>query len=228
MKLVLLPGLDGTGILFKDFIGHLSNSDVLVIPLPQIIHKDYGSIVESIKSKLPQDDFILLAESFSGGLVPFILAKYSENIKGIIFVASFLSPPHSLLLRLSSYIPFTFCRKLPLAQYFEQLILYDKLEEGTLKEVVIKTIKSIPTAILKNRLSIIHKMEFPSFSNSIPVCYIAGRYDRLINRSKSREIKNIFSNMELSIMEAPHLVLQCKPRESAKTVNLFIDKCLSK
>jgi hypothetical protein len=40
MKIVLLPGLDGTGILFKPFIEALPNGiDVLVISYPSITRR---------------------------------------------------------------------------------------------------------------------------------------------------------------------------------------------
>jgi hypothetical protein len=67
-RIMLLPGLDGTGRLFKPFIKaappHLS-------PIPVALPPDllsYGELANRIAATLPNDRFVLIAESYSGPL----------------------------------------------------------------------------------------------------------------------------------------------------------------
>ena len=65
--LVLLPGLDGTGELFGDFIAALPQS-LIAIPVAYPADRvlSYIKLLEFVGAAIPQSDpFVLLAESFS-------------------------------------------------------------------------------------------------------------------------------------------------------------------
>ncbi len=68
IRIVLLPGLDGTGLLFEPFIqkcpeGYLPE----VIQYPHDRPHSYTALEEIIESKIPGNDkFLILGESFSG------------------------------------------------------------------------------------------------------------------------------------------------------------------
>lgn len=54
MKLVLLPGMDGTGILFKQLLANIQGIDVLVLSLPMEGSQDYQSLARKILKSLPE------------------------------------------------------------------------------------------------------------------------------------------------------------------------------
>lgn len=54
MKLVLLPGMDGTGILFKQLLANIQGMDVLVLSLPMEGSQDYQSLARKILKSLPE------------------------------------------------------------------------------------------------------------------------------------------------------------------------------
>lgn len=62
MKLVFLPGMDGTGNLFSPLFRFLPNFDCQVISLPEVGGQDYVSIKNYVKGRFPVEDFILIAE----------------------------------------------------------------------------------------------------------------------------------------------------------------------
>ena len=65
MKLILLPGLDGTGKLFKPILDALPNSlDIQIINYDADKKLSYNELVEYVKQKLPKEDYVLLAEDF--------------------------------------------------------------------------------------------------------------------------------------------------------------------
>ena len=103
-KLVLLPGMDGTGELFEEFLSNF-DGDYIVIPLPQSGSQDHVFLANIIKEQLPTEDFVLLAESFAGGIIPELLRQNNPHLKGVIFIASFLSSPNQLLLSIAKFLP---------------------------------------------------------------------------------------------------------------------------
>ena len=109
MKIILLPGLDGTGLLFEPFEAITpAGFSVDVLPLDQMIGQDAASQAERFESVLPDEPFILLAESYSG-LVAYELLQRTgyKNLLHVIFVASFLRAPTKLA-NLATYLPASF------------------------------------------------------------------------------------------------------------------------
>ncbi|MCU7801753.1 MAG: lysophospholipase [Candidatus Thiodiazotropha sp. (ex Lucinoma borealis)] len=221
MKLVLLPGLDGTGLLFKEFISFYEGESI-VIALPIDSQQDYKSLANSIKNKLPQDNFILLAESFSGGLVPHLLQLSGHHIKGLIFVASFLNTPNKALLTLASTLPITKFATLPTATYVHRRLFLGMHASPYLVSKFVEVIKSVPEAVLRKRMKSILELKNIRMTTSIPTAYIQATDDKLVNTGNWNDFQKIFTNIKLYRIEGPHFILQSKPFESAKTVSEII------
>ena len=92
--LVLLPGLDGTGELFADFVSALDGIRRRVISYPADRAMDYAQHEAFARAKLPADeDYVLLAESFSGPVGIAIAASRPPRLKGFILCVSFAANP---------------------------------------------------------------------------------------------------------------------------------------
>ncbi len=111
MKIVLLPGMDGTGLLFKDFI-RASPLDCLVLSLPESGEQSHKALSEIMVNNLPTDAYALVAESFSGGLVPYLIQSAKVKPQAIILVASFLHSPRPLLAKCVYYLPWKILLKI--------------------------------------------------------------------------------------------------------------------
>ena len=69
MHLVLLPGLDGTGALFRRFARALPEGlTSQAVHYPAHDPADYDDLLPRVRLQLPQAPFVLLGESFSGPL----------------------------------------------------------------------------------------------------------------------------------------------------------------
>lgn len=218
MKLVLLPGMDGTGDLFEEFLSYYDGEN-LVIPLPQDGPQDHLSLARAIEMQLPNEDFILLAESFSGGIVPELLKRSLANIKGVIFVASFLSCPNRYLLPIVKVLPLKALASAPLSKIGHKFLLLGQHASEALLLKFITVIKSIPEHILKSRLAVMSQQRLPQGNFEVPTVYIQAMSDRLIMPRKSRELCNLFKNIEYIEIDGPHFVLQAKPKESSQLVS---------
>jgi len=217
LKLVLLPGMDGTGKLFEEFLSY-HNGDYLVISLPQEGPQDYSSLAQSLEVQLPKEDYILLAESFSGGIVPELLKQDIPNMKGVIFVASFLSCPNKYLLPIAKILPIKALASAPLSQIGHKFLLLGKGASKALLSKFIKVTKSIPDHILKSRFAVMNRQKLPLTNFEIPTVYIQALSDKLIAPRKSRELSNVFKNIEYIEIDGPHFLLQAKPKESSQAV----------
>lgn len=209
--------MDGTGELFDDFLSNFSGH-YIVIPLPEYGLQDHASLAEIIKGELPTDDYILLAESFSGGIVPILLKQNLPHLKGVIFVASFLSAPHQYLLSIAKRLPIKTLVSMPLSTFAHKLLFFGQGASKTLLSQFVKVVKSIPEQLLKNRLQVMSKQQRPTETFDIPVVYIQARSDRLISPEKGQEFSMAFNNIKYIAVDGPHFLLQAQPKALALLV----------
>jgi pimeloyl-[acyl-carrier protein] methyl ester esterase len=83
MIVLLLPGLDGTGMLLDDFASTLGegHEPILLRYPPKLC--TYSELLRWIKPQFPKDDYVILAESFSGPLAISIAAEQPQNSRRI-------------------------------------------------------------------------------------------------------------------------------------------------
>ena len=219
--------MDGTGELFEGFLSNF-DGDYIVISLPQSGSQDHASLANIIKEQLPTEDYILLAESFAGGIVPELLKLKPPNMKGVIFVASFLTSPNKHLLPIAKLLPIKALASAPLSKIFHKFLL---LGQGASPELLTKFVtvtKSIPDQVLKSRLEVMRKQRLPASTFDIPSIYIQALSDRLITSHKGREFTKVFTDIEYMEIDGPHFILQARPKESARLITEAISSILTK
>lgn len=99
VALVLLPGLDGTGRLFVDFVAALgAEVEVTVASYPTDTPLGYAELTAVARSFLPPDQpFFLLAESFSGPIAISIAQSSPPGLLGVALCCSFARNPLPVL-----------------------------------------------------------------------------------------------------------------------------------
>lgn len=101
MNLVLLSGLDGTGILFEPFlkVATIQFDEVFIYQtnneINQTLTHQANHLAKTLTDKFSQNPIIIIAES-NGGLLAYHLLNHSLNVKHIFFVACFLTLPNPL------------------------------------------------------------------------------------------------------------------------------------
>ena len=87
--LVLLPGLDGTGALFRRFVAEVEDISALVIGYPTDEVRSVPELVSLVESRLPASGrLVLLGESFSGRVALELAARVRDRVDAVILVAS--------------------------------------------------------------------------------------------------------------------------------------------
>src|SRR5512146_2059759 len=99
VALVLLPGLDGTGLLFSDFAASFGpDVKIIVVSYPTDAAIGYSELESIARSFLPNDQpFFLLGESFSGPIAISIAASPPSGQLGLILRCSFARSPRPAL-----------------------------------------------------------------------------------------------------------------------------------
>ncbi len=219
MRKVLLPGMDGTGKLFDPLLPFLDIESTTIISYPDTGKQDYDTLVEYVKSKLPNEEFMLVAESFSGPIGVALAKSNIPNLKAIVFVATFLSTPRRSLLNLANYLPIKASSKLPFAPAIIRQFMFGL---GADKEIIgqfQKILDELPSETLKQRLLAIQSLS-PSIGNiDLPAVYIRAEEDKLVPFSKCLEFNALFRNFSIKTIKGPHFILQTNPQECAEVIN---------
>ncbi|ERS10633.1 hypothetical protein Q668_03355 [Alcanivorax sp. PN-3] len=217
MKLVLLPGMDGTGLLFRDVLAHLTSLECEVIPLPHAGPQDIDRLARHVASRLPQSDYVMLAESFSGKIAETLLLRGDPNLKAVIFVASFLSRPGWLLPRLAAALPIKALLALPASSLAIRWFLMGRQASDEAITRFRQAVRPVPRKVLGQRLGQIAGMRFERHRFTVPALYLRPRNDVLVS-DVTAQFRASFANLDVVELGGPHFILQARPERCADII----------
>ena len=225
MKLVLLPGMDGTGLLFKSFVDCLSDEiDCRVLSLPSG-RQDYATLIEQLGDEIEGDeDFVLLAESFSGPIALELTRRFSGRVKGLIFVASFLSCPNNGLKWLGWILPLKLLMMLPMPNFALRRYLLGTDASPELLQQFKAVIRNVDRGLLVQRLDVVRqlRMKADPAPLRLPCFYLEALDDHLLNDRCLDAFYDVFGRVSQRRISGPHLLLQSRPNECARIVESII------
>ncbi|MEO7423999.1 MAG: alpha/beta hydrolase [Fibrobacteria bacterium] len=224
--LLLLPGLDGTGRLFSRLIPELEGHfNLLSIAYPSDRILGAEAAVAYIQDRIPERvRYAIVAESFSGPLAIEFAARRPPGLLAIILVATFVSPPLGWLLRalLRAFAPLVAAILLRPSAW--AMTYWLSGGEASLNQDISAALASVKANVIVARLQALCRVDArESLSRcEIPILYLAGDRDRLVDPRYGREIARLGCNVTLGGLPAPHLVLQSQPRLAAKAIRRFL------
>ncbi len=226
MKLVLLPGLDGSGDLFEHFEQALAPSlSIKTVLYPFKEGLGYDVLTEYVRDILPEDEpYMLLAESFSGPIAVSIATEENPAMKGLILVNTFLSNPNPLLIKLSRLLPDPWLVQPP--NVVLHWLLSNSEDNAVSVQELNRCIKGLSANLTRSRLQSVAKINVTEQAKSIdlPVMLMQSRTDALVKRRVTNQLKASFEQAEFHQFKAGHFLLQTQPTQSARAVQAFIDK----
>ena len=222
-KLVLLPGMDGTGDLFGDFIAALPSSfETVTARYPPDKSLTFRELQELVRAICP-DTGPLVVLYASGNS---IRSNETANLQGLVLCAGFATSPVLGWKRwiVSLTAPLFLSRALP--QSAIRTFLLDRGSPPHLVEQVRQAISSVNAAVLSQRLGDILACDVQTelAGVKVPILYIRGNQDRIVGLSSLKTIQAIKSRTSVLALDAPHLLLQQEPRKSADAVMSFINR----
>jgi pimeloyl-ACP methyl ester carboxylesterase len=219
MKIILLPGLDGTGVLFKPFLDALPNNTVsLVIDYPVNEKLSYPELVEYVIGQLPDERFVLVGESFSGPIAYQIALLKPDKVASVIFVATFLSNPRKFLLKLSSFLPISLLLSIPIPTLIIKSLLLGYSANTKLINLFRQSLKYVSPYVLSFRLQEIAKLTNRHQLCGINSIYIQATDDALVPNNCVKEFRAMFNNLRIFKVKGPHFIMQASPVACAEIV----------
>lgn len=212
MDIILLPGLDGTGALFKPFIDAMpDNINCRVIAYPIEQKQSYLELASYVREQIPEEnEFILLAESFSGP-VAYLLAQHPpQGLKAVIFVASFLQCPNRIL-NIVKGLPFSLLLHFPIPEFMIRRFLLGRKANKHVVRLFKEVVKSVPKEVLAHRLREIANLSISFRKVEVQCVYVQAINDRLVARGNVDVFRRIVDRLNVVQITGPHFILQANP-----------------
>jgi|SRR5580658_1106900 pimeloyl-[acyl-carrier protein] methyl ester esterase len=225
-KLVLLPGMDGTGTLFAPFIEALPHGfEAVPVSYPNDRPLSYSELAEFVTAQLPlRVQFVLLAESFSTPLAVQIAADQPTGLRALILVAGFVTnPSYAWVRRVAPLI------KAPpgLVRFSGPVIrrfLVGPDAPDSLVDATKQAAQSADPGVLASRLKMVLGCDARSSLGriTVPILYLQATRDRIVPARCLDEILAIRPDVAVVRIDGPHLLLQREPERAAGIVTNLI------
>ncbi|MGA2888543.1 MAG: alpha/beta hydrolase [Terracidiphilus sp.] len=229
-RLLLLPGMDGTGSLFADFVKAISDTfETEIVSYPPDVCLTYSELMHLVRKSIPKSEqFVLVAESFSTPLAIQYAAMNPPNLKGLVLCAGFAtSPVHGWLRFIGSFLaPILFGVAIP--KSVTKLLLVGSTAPPSLLTAVQAAVSSVQPKVLLARFRAVLDCDALAELTqvAIPILYLRATQDRLVPASCLEEILRIKPQTVAAGIDGPHLLFQREPLQIAEVVARFVQQIL--
>lgn len=222
--LLLLPGLDGTGLVFEPLLTHLpAEIDAQVVRYPADRIMSFQEHVDFARKQLPKKKpFVLLAESFSGPVGLQLLAEPPSNLIGVVFVATFAHHPSPFLLDAGRFLPQRLLLKLFSTTLFSRFFCLGGASKDAVN-IFQEALESVKLKVLSQRLQILSELPPPPDTTfSKPCLYLQASNDRLVPSRAVTPLQKHLPQLQVEKIAGPHIILLAQPETGARLISDFI------
>jgi pimeloyl-ACP methyl ester carboxylesterase len=229
--LVLLPGLDGTGRLFADFVAALPGtltSTVVTYPTNELLSlAELAPFVKSAASR--SEPFVLVAESFSTPLALEYAASGPSNLTAVIICNGFVFKPLARWAQLAKAVARPWIFKLRAPRRILEYFLVGPNAPGALIQALRHVIRSVSPDVLSFRVRETLNCDARSAlaRTSVPVMCVQAADDKLLDEACLTEMQRIKPTILVERVVGPHLLLQREPQKVADIVSKFVQEVSS-
>lgn len=225
-RLVLLPGLDGTGRLFEPLLEELGDSvELIVVSFPADECLSYDGLVQYVVSVLdPEETYHILAESFSGPLAIKLAASEKLKIESIMFCATFASAPRTVLMRLARIMPLELLMRMRLPGFLIRKYLLGNSASSSLVQMLSNALSRVSPNVLAHRVKLVLQVDVRDLLDEIhvPCLYLSAEHDKLVPESCVLPFKRDVKDLRIERVEGSHMLLQSMPDECAGIIKTML------
>jgi pimeloyl-[acyl-carrier protein] methyl ester esterase len=224
--LVLLPGMDGSGLLFESFVAALrtiSTVPIAVLSYPRDAAMGYAQLTELVARDLPREgNLVLLGESYSGPVAVAVAAAHPQRVVGLILCCSFVRNPRPALRQLATLAGWLAGAGIPLP--LASRLLFGRHATRALRERLQQALRGITAATWRARMRAVANVDASEAMASIGASILCLRAteDRLIPRTTVEALRRLQPAIEIVDVTGPHALLQACPQECAAIVARFV------
>jgi pimeloyl-ACP methyl ester carboxylesterase len=219
LDVLLLPGLDGTGELFRPFVDTApAGATCRVVRYPEEPGWGYPDYVEFVRREhLPVRPFLVVGESFSGPVATAFAAGRPPGLRGVVLVNTFVLRP---AWRVLGRLPW---KRLVASGHNRLsagalLVGFDRVDEH-LPEIL-RVNRQVPPVLTAARLRAVFAVDVRAELRRIPapVLYLRGHQDLLVPPWCLQAALAARRDLLVARLPGPHLLLQTHPRECWRAI----------
>lgn len=225
IPLVLLPGLDGTGVLFGPLLAALGPGFAPRVVRYPAAMTSYRDCVDFARGALPTDrPFLLLGESFSGPVAIALAAEHPAGLEGLLLCVTFARNPQPRLAWAARLLPLLPPVPLPLATI--RRLLLDRWDSEPLRSLLRAMRSEASPASLKARLQSVVAVDHTALLDRIqvPALALCASRDHLVPPAAARWMLARCSRLERLVIDGPHCLLQARPEACAEAIQAFRER----
>jgi pimeloyl-ACP methyl ester carboxylesterase len=222
--LVLLPGLDGTGKLFAEFVlGLGTDIDTQIVSYPKDEPLGYEELDVLVRASLPKDrPFVLLGESFSGPIAIRIAASPPSGLVGVILCVTFAKNPYPLLGWAGAVVAWLPVKSLP--RWVRAPLMWGSMSPERAPNQVSRAMADVAEGVIRHRIAALLAVDASVALAGIrlPLLVLQAGHDWVVPGAATAWMVKIARHAQRIEIEGPHLLLQTRPAECATAVVAFM------
>lgn len=220
-RAVVLPGMDGTGALLVEFAAALGEQfQVEVIDYPRDRPLDHAGLREWVRERLPGPDYLLVAESFSGPIALALAAEHPPGMRALVLCASFGQIDLPFKRALASIAALMPVRAVPMRLLSH--VLWGRWHSRLHQKQLADVLSSVDPVVLQCRLrQTLSAQACPVQTLPMPLLYLQAEADRVVAAGAAAGLASTQPHMQVRRFDAPHFLLQVRPRECAQAIAAF-------
>lgn len=228
--LVLLPGMDGTGKLFQEFVAALGprvESQIIEYPSDELL--SYEQLVDLVETVIPRTrPFVLLGESFSGPIALRLASRQPQNLVSLILCASFFRNPRPQLRHLGGFTSLLIPRLIP--RPIVEYMMFGRYGSVEAREQFYAVFKELNPNVIQYRSRQVLSLDDSVHLNRIqvPCLYLQGEFDQVVSAHNGQAFCQQVSHTKLHQLPTAHMLLQSEPQTAADLVIEFVQQCFEK
>lgn len=225
-KLVLMPGMDGTGELFEPFVREATGRftcELITYPVDQIRTMD--NIYQQLRTQLAAyEPFVLVAESYSAPIAIRIAANPPEGMRALVLSSPFATPPLSNPLRFLVQHSAPLFSRLPVPGLAVRLLLTGLRAPGYKVRAVRHALNMVKPNVLAQRMRELMTLNVLADLRrvTLPMLCLTPLHEALVDRHCVEQMIAANPSLQVEHVAAPHLLLQEAPKQAADEIDRFL------
>lgn len=220
LQLVILPGLDGTGMLGQRLHDRLRGSVLLAYPRDRVL--SFDELVDLVRASIARHErVVLIGESYSAVVALRYAARYPEQVAGVVVTAGFISPPWT---RALAHVMWAWWFRIRPPRWIVRWLFAGWDADDQMTDHVIAAVRSVKPEVVSGRLKQVLTMDHSSAVRGVrvPVLYVAGESDRLVKRGSIDRVRDVLPQTKVVRVPGPHVLSQTQPEPVAAAIEAFV------
>lgn len=219
---VLLPGLDGSGLLFQQLVDRTPpgfSTQVIAYPGDEVLR--YAELEPLVRAQLPDGPYLLVGESYSSPLAVKLAARPTGDLRGLVLAAGFVTAPARRFWRL---LPWRAAFALPAPASWLRWVM--GLGTGSGVDRLRVAVGSASTKVLAARVREALEVDVREELSRVrcPLLYLAAAHDRVVPQRCAREVLDLHRAAMIETLDVGHPVLQLTPEAAWRELGTFVQQ----